>query len=353
MVDVVLRYSSGFRAQFWSLFALAALVPVLAGFAAPGARIKADRTNVRAKPSYDGEVLGSLRRGSEVTVIAEVEGAEGEPGGGRKWAKIRLPAEVAVWVYAPLVDLSAHQVKSEVLKFRAGPGRNYSELGELKRGDSVAEIRRADDWIQIEPPPQAVAFVAASLLEAGEAAPIANVPEPEVVPVPEPAPQIVPAIRLQPALNRNPAPLPAMAPSGSVTQAPVAPLVPSPESPAPNAAPAPVAVPTSSSETAPASEPVPVLAEPQPEARTVVREGVVRRTTKLQAPGNYELRSTRRVGGLFNRDEGLIDFLIVENPEVNLERFENQRVFVHGTEWRDERWRTPVLKVERLSTSAY
>lgn len=350
MVDVVLRSSTGFRSQFRSLLALAALVPALAGFGDSSARVKADRTNVRAKPSYDGEVLGTLRRGAEVTVVAEVEGTEGEPGGGRKWTKIRLPAEVAVWVYAPLVDSSARQVKSEVLKFRAGPGRNYSELGELKRGDAVTEIRRADDWIQIEPPPQAFAFVAASLLEAGEAAPIAKVPEPEVVPVPEPAPQIVPAIRLQPALNRNPAPLPVLAPARPAAEAPVVPLL---ESPAPNAGPDLVGVPTSSPEPAPAVEPVPAVVEPQPEARAVVREGVVRRTTKLQAPGNYELRSIRRVGGLFNRDEGLIDFLIVENPEVKLERFENQRVFVHGTEWRDERWRTPVLKVERLSTSAY
>jgi uncharacterized protein YgiM (DUF1202 family) len=353
MVDVVLRSSSGFRPQFRSLLAVAALVPALAGFGDSSARVKSDRTNVRAKPSYDGEVLGTLRRSSEVKVIAEVEGAEGEPGGSRKWAKIRLPAEVAVWVYAPLVDATAHQVKSEVLKFRAGPGRNYSELGELKRGDAVTEIRRADDWIQIESPPQAVAFVAATLIDASEAVPAAKTPEPEVLPVPEPAPQIVPAIRLQPALNRNAAPSPASAPARPVAEELVTPVVAPPEIPAPNAAPAPVAVLTSSPEPAPAVEPVPAVAEPQPEARAVVREGVVRRTTKLQAPGNYELRSTRRVGGLFNRDEGLIDFLIVENPEVKLERFENQRVFVHGTEWRDERWRTPVLKVERLSTSAY
>jgi SH3-like domain-containing protein len=321
----------------------------LAGFGDSIARVKADRTNVRAKPSYDGEVLGTLRRGSEVKVITEVEGAEGEPGGSRKWAKIRLPAEVAVWVYAPLVDASAHQVKSEVLKFRAGPGRNYSELGELKRGDAVTEIRRADDWIQIEPPPQAVAFVAATLIDASEALPAAKTPEPEVVPVPEPAPQIVPAIRLQPALNRNAAPSPASAPARPVVEEPVAPVVAPPEIPASNS----VAVPTPTPEPAPTVEPVPAAAEAKPEARAVVREGVIRRTTKLQAPGYYELRSTRRVGGLFNRDEGLIDFLIVEDPEVKLERFENQRVFIHGTEWRDERWRTPVLKVERLSTSAY
>jgi uncharacterized protein YraI len=345
MVDVVLRSSFGFRPKFRSLLAVAALVPALAGFAESSARVKADRTNVRAKPSYDGEVLGTLRRGSEVKVIAEVEGAEGEPGGSRKWAKIRLPAEVAVWVYAPLVDATAHQVKSEVLKFRAGPGRNYSELGELKRGDAVTEIRRADDWIQIEPPAQAVAFVAATLIDASEAVSTVKTPEPEVVPVPEPAPKIVPAIRLQPALNQKPAPLPALAPARPVVEEPVAPVVPPPETLAANPAPAP--------EPAPTAEPIPAVAEAKPEARAVVREGVIRRTTKLQAPGYYELRSTRRLGGLFNRDEGLIDFLIVEDPAVNLERFENQRVFIHGTEWRDERWRTPVLKVERLSTSAY
>jgi hypothetical protein len=144
---------------------------------------------------------------------------------------------------------------------------------------------------------------------------------------------------------RQKAPVPALAPARPVVEEPVAPVVPPPETLAANPAPAP--------EPAPTAEPIPAVAEAKPEARAVVREGVIRRTTKLQAPGYYELRSTRRLGGLFNRDEGLIDFLIVEDPAVNLERFENQRVFVHGTEWRDERWRTPVLKVERLSTSAY
>lgn len=345
-----LRPAYAALAAFLTLFVAAAAEPLRA------ARVKADRTNVRARPSYDGEVLASLRRGSAVNVIAEVEGAEGEPGGGRKWAKIQLPAEVAVWVYAPLLDAKTHQVKGEVLKFRAGPGRNYSELGELKRGEVITEIRQADDWIQIEPPAQATAFVAASLLETAEIAVSTQPPPLEVVPVPDPAPQIVPATQSPPPLLRSTAPESKSArpesrpetvaiPEGRSTEI----AAPTPADPAP---PAVVPAATPSDSPAPTIEPIAPAAE-VPAARAVVREGVVRRTNKLQAPGLFELRSARRGDGLFSRDEGLLDFLIVENPEIKLDRFENRRVFVHGTEWRDERWRTPVLKIERIDTAAY
>ena len=337
------RCSLPFRFPTAPIIALLSLGVSLAAEAPRPAKIKGDRTNVRAKPSYDGEVLATLTKGSSVTVLAEVDGAEGEPGGSRKWARIQLPREVSVWVYGPLLDAKTRQVKGEVLKFRAGPGRNYSELGELKRGDTVTEIRQVDDWTQIEPPASAVAFVAASLLEPTEPpAPVAL----ETKPV---EPEVIPAVRLRPASQPPvlrlppepaavavaPAPVTSQPQSAPVATAePVAPVV--LESPAPASA-------------AASSEP----AVEKPAARAVVREGVVRRTTKLQAPGDYELRSVRRVGGLFNRDEGLIDFLVVENPDLKLERWEGKRVFIHGTEWRDERWRTPMLKVERVDTSAY
>lgn len=337
------RCSLPFRFPTAPLIALLSLGVSLAAEAPRPAKIKGDRTNVRAKPSYDGEVLATLTKGSAVTVLAEVDGAEGEPGGSRKWARIQLPREVSVWVYTPLLDAKTRQVKGEVLKFRAGPGRNYSELGELKRGDTVTEIRQADDWTQIEPPPSAVAYVAASLIESAE--PLAPVVfetkpvEPDVIPAVRllPASQ-PPVLRLPPepaAVAVDPAPVTSQPQSAPVATAePVAPVVTETPAPAPAAA---------------SSEP----AVEKPAARAVVREGVVRRTTKLQAPGDYELRSVRRVGGLFNRDEGLIDFLVVENSDVKLERWEGKRVFIHGTEWRDERWRTPMLKVERVDTSAY
>jgi len=337
------RCSLPFRFPTATLLTLLSLGVSLAAESPRPAKIKGDRTNVRAKASYDGEVLATLAKGSSVTVLAEVDGAEGEPGGSRKWTRIQLPREVSVWVYTPLLDVQTKQVKGEVLKFRAGPGRNYSELGELKRGDTVAEIRQADDWTQIEPPASAVAFVAASLIEPVEPpAPVAL----ETKPV---EPEVIPAVRLRPASQPPVLRLPA--------EPAAAPVDPVPATSQPQSAPVAIAEPVAPAvlET-PASAPAAVIDEGAtvaPTARAVVREGVVRRTIKLQAPGDYELRSVRRVGGLFNRDEGLIDFLVVENSDVKLERWEGKRVFVHGTEWRDERWRTPMLKVERVDTSAY
>jgi uncharacterized protein YraI len=337
------RCSLPFRFPTAPLIAVLSVGMSLAAEAPRPAKIKGDRTNVRAKPSYDGEVLATLTNGSAVTVLAEVDGAEGEPGGSRKWARIQLPREVSVWVYGPLLDAKTKQVKGEVLKFRAGPGRNYSELGELKRGDTVTEIRQADDWMQIEPPASAVAYVAASLIESAEP------PAPVVLETKAVEPDVIPAVRLRPASQPPVLRLPPEPAAAAVDPAPV---TSQPQS-APVATAEPVAtVVTETPAPAPAAAPSEPTVE-KPAARAVVREGVVRRTTKLKAPGDYELRSVRRVGGLFNRDEGLIDFLVVENPDVKLERWEGKRVFIHGTEWRDERWRTPMLKVERVDTSAY
>jgi uncharacterized protein YraI len=337
------RCSLPFRFPTAPLIAVLSVGMSLAAEAPRPAKIKGDRTNVRAKPSYDGEVLATLTNGSAVTVLAEVDGAEGEPGGSRKWARIQLPREVSVWVYGPLLDAKTKQVKGEVLKFRAGPGRNYSELGELKRGDTVTEIRQADDWMQIEPPASAVAYVAASLIESAEP------PAPVVLETKAVEPDVIPAVRLRPASQPPVLRLPPEPAAAAVDPAPV---TSQPQS-APVATAEPVAtVVTETPAPAPAAAPSEPTVE-KPAARAVVREGVVRRTTKPKAPGDYELRSVRRVGGLFNRDEGLIDFLVVENPDVKLERWEGKRVFIHGTEWRDERWRTPMLKVERVDTSAY
>ncbi len=297
-------------------------------------RIMGDRTNVRAKPSFDGEVLASLGKGSEVEILAETDGVEGEPGGGRKWFKIRLPETVSVWVYGPLVEPESRRVKGETLKYRAGPGRNYSELGELRRGEVVTEIRQSDGWIQIEVPAGAVAYVAASLVEA---VPIAN---------PVNSAAKADAVLLSDTAFEPAAPIPSNpAPDFQISSAETPPAPPTETAVLPEAV-APVVG---------ESDPVPpaVSSVQRPAARAVVREGVIRRTTKLQAPGDYELRSVRRVGGLFNRDEGLLDFLVVEDPAIKLERFENRRVYVHGTEWRDERWRTPMLKVMRVDSPAY
>ena len=92
-------------------FAGAALLSLLTATAQIPAVIKGDRTNVRAKPGFDGEVLASLKKGDVVSVIGEVDGVGADGKTTRSWSKIALPAKVAVWAYGPLLDAKTRTVK--------------------------------------------------------------------------------------------------------------------------------------------------------------------------------------------------------------------------------------------------
>lgn len=343
-----------------SPFALAAVVAAACLQAAGAAEststawVKADRTNVRAKPSFDGEVLGSLKKGEAVVVIERVTGlgADGTP---RPWERIRLPGAVAVWVYGPLVDKAKHSVKSEHLNLRAGPGKNYSAIGELARGSSVVIVRESDDWLQIEPPAGAFAFVASSLVDTNGSAEIAPAKtaagDPALKSRVEPPVQTHSPTATPPGPSEASAPLvqpatEAAAPAGDANAAAVA--TPSTAGkPAESRGPARVGSPRDL--TWREKPPKPSTARPRaagisaPAAaapRVVLRQGIVRESNNIQSPGYYELSSLH--------GEGLIDFLVIENPGIEVGRYLNRAVTLEGDEWRDSRWKTPLVKVRRI-----
>ena len=140
----------------------------VANFAASGeevATVKGDRVNVRGQAKLNSEVVTQLKRGEAVTVLEEIEVKKPKKGDPPKWAKILLPANTPVWVYAPYIELTNKTVNIRRLNVRAGPGENYSILGRLDRGTPVKEIRVVENWMEIEAPATACAFVAADLLE--------------------------------------------------------------------------------------------------------------------------------------------------------------------------------------------
>lgn len=388
-------------------FALTALTSVLA-FSLVEAQtrvvIKTDRTNVRAKPSLDAEILASLSKGQEVEVLGELT----PPGSKETWSRIALPSAVPVWVYGQLVDSKAGTVRAKELNYRAGPGRNYSVLGLLKKGDAIKVIRQFDGWVQIEPPTQAVAFVASRLLTSEtDATPIATArpqttpptPSPAITsqPTPTPTPTATPAplrrapVPPPPAETAPPSssfsatPIPALAqpesrptPPRSRTEEPIAatpvpetapvlsPTTPEPTEPTPTAstepAPSPNSTTVSPTRKLPLGSPRYRSTLPPPPSRNVimgsalgrtqtvtdeldkprfvVREGFVHPTVSIQAPTDYELRD-----GFYT--EGNINYLMPQ-PNSTLEAFSGKRVSVSGFEYRDVRWRTPVLKVEDI-----
>lgn len=365
--------------------------------------IKSDRTNVRAKPALDGEVLTSLKKGEGVIVLGEIPAS----GDQESWTKVAMPASVTVWVQAGQIDAKAEVVKSNELTYRAGPGRNYSVLGELKKGDAVKVVRVFDGWAQIEPPKNAAAFVATRLLD--DKAPASDVATPEK-PINKAKPSatletrpIPPAIAsFRTAVDKpaspvpvSPAPAPVPTPSPVVTPSAPPIILPPPTPPVALQQPIPAARPFTPSIAV--VQPTPIVSTPPPpkilrreptpaktdsttrsserpvpvgspkmlssssskgskhfllvntpkrlvlepvEPRFVVRQGNVENTISPQAPTNYEL-----VDGFYR--EGTIDYLWME-PVKNLEPFSGKRVLVSGYEYLDSRWRTPVLKIEKI-----
>ena len=276
----------------------------------PGpATVVASNVNVRGQAKLKSEVLTKVTKGQTVTVIEEIVRNNSGPEEPSAWAKIALPSKARVWANRQFINSTNQTVLPRKLNLRSGPGENYSVIGLLKRGDAVKELTTKDDWIEIEAPANAYAFVAAQYLKQEPPAP----PAPPAPPPPPPEPAPTPAIVAS-------APTVAPPPSGApaVALAPQLPAVtPAPETPE-----------------------TPAVEEPLP-PRIVQREGIVRGTTSIQAPSRFALVSPEN-----GRN---IDYLHTTSEELDLRRYKGLRIIVTGEESLDERWgNTPVLEIQKI-----
>ena len=140
--------------------------------------------NVRAKASVSSEIHFSSKKGQPLRVIGEKEDAKAASDEPKRWAEIVVPAGTRVWVYGALIDPTNKVVRANTVNLRAGPGRNYSDVGSIPRGTPIKELRATDGWLEIEAPEGAArGYVAASLLgeEIRESA-VASVTEPPPTP---------------------------------------------------------------------------------------------------------------------------------------------------------------------------
>ena len=362
------------------------------------------KINVRGQPSLIGEVITQLEQGEKVTVLERltntVQRVPGEP---TNWAKIKLPPNTPVWVFAPFVKEGAVAVSR--LNVRAGRGENYSVIGRLNRGDEVKAIRTVEEWIEIEPPTNAYAFVDFGLLKVGGEVPtVAAVPQnnqPEVPATTAPAatetatiPSVTAPVSVEAASNTTatavatvpsnttaeptnnvvirPEPVTTQPdnPSTTVTQPeiatapgtnelevttarpsnveepkPATTVQPETAVTLPETSPlAPIIVatpaPTNAAATTATAAPVERRVKP-PGKRIVRREGIVRPTTSIQAPTWYELVNAET--------KKRINYLFGDNLEINLKDYRGQRVVVSGEELIDSRWpNTPIMDLQSL-----
>ena len=359
--------------------------------AAELAIIKGNRAHLRSSPSLKGEEVGTVTKGERLIVLENIPAVNPQPDDPISWAKVGLPNSVKVWVFAQYVDAKTGTVTSQELKVRSGPGKNYAAVGMLKKGDDVEMVQVQDGWMQIEVPDNAVAYIASDLIEITGLAPTAKniaalatptlatpTPPPSAAgrtspalqnsqaqpldpePMPEPVrapirrqPSLSPDVTTPPAIaqteNLNPTlqPTSVIASPGSTPPLPsqsiLPPIVaPFPTNSAPAVSPSPniTAAPVDISSSVQYRQPELVYNENQP--RRVLREGLVAMAMSPDAPTLFQLDS-------FRRREGALDYLMAEDPkEFVLSKWRGKRVFIEGDEYRDRRWRTPVLKIRSI-----
>ena len=315
-VSALLSFNTRPRSLF--LAALTCAIPALADTVV----IRGDRVNIRSQPSLDGEVLVWMKRGETL----ETQGSAKDG-----FIRVALPSKVAVWVYAPLVDRAAHQIKAPEARLRVGPGRNYGELGVLKKGATLTEIRESDGWLQVEPPAGLSAYVGSQFIESSGARP----------------PQVA-ALKTGGILPADGDPVASAAPAQNPSKPTVAVVPPVPAL----VVPPPVSVPVPVTPPAPVAV-TPVSLEPQgresgggsaqssiqysEKVRIVSRVGKVVRSLEPQSPSHYQLRSPQR-------GEGTLGFLLDQkDTQTPVSGFRGKTVRVVAEEYVDPRFRTQVI----------
>lgn len=286
------------------------------------ATVIAENVNVRGQPTIRSEVITRLSRGDSVIVLDTVRLQKPVAGEPAVWAKIAFPTNAHVWVHANFIDPTNKTVIPRKLNMRAGPGENYSIVGVLEQGDTVCEVLTKDNWIQIVPPTNAYAFIAAQYLH--------QEPTAQLVASASETPTITESGKEKPSetVSGEPGPAPAIETVQAQPEIAIAQTEPA-------IAPATTLTPPAESGTTVAE------AKQQQPKRIVQREGIVRYSLSVQAPTPFCLVSPET--------GEIINYLYTTATNLNLRRYRNLRIIVTGEEGIDKRWtNTPVLTIQRI-----
>ena len=344
--------------------------------------VSADRVNVRARASLIGERVAQLRKGDQVTVLAKVTVAPPRKGEPADWLRIAMPAAGQTWVHMGFVEEG--KVTAKKLNVRAGGGERFSIVGRLAKDDAVKEKRTAGDWIEIEHPAGAHAYIATKFVELGQAAEETKpeeTPEAKLVEVteteePKETPEAKPAETTPEAkpdtaeVTEATEPAETKAEPEAVAEPGDMPDPPEPEvvvvdagegTEASETQKPPMGNPEDAEEAKP--EPAPVVTDtklPVPPPRIVTREGKIKRRffRSPKAPSRFELLDDngRTINYLYSSDSGPLKTADGGDGEpITFERLmsmlRNRRVVLTGIEAVDPRWPAlPLLDVRTLKT---
>lgn len=276
---------------------LAILLAITNASAEQAVRVRTDRVNLRARPDMSAEVVVQSPAGTILQVLSD----QGE------WLEVAAPDFADVWAYREFVKDGVVTVNR--LNLRAGPGINFSVVGVVTSGQSLAVRGQFGEWLKVAPTNVAL-WVRRELTEPVPASP-----------APAPPPVMPPAA--SDASDRQSA----TETAGRETSLPVKPL-----------APAPVAI-------VPAVPSDLKLVPLEGQGRAARYEGELRQTPfQLFRPSDFRL--VRREG------VQIITLCYVRGNYAQLKSLLNERLILYGREYWVQGVRRPVLVLERIERPA-
>ena len=141
--------------------------------------ITANKVNARGRATVFSYPVFSFNKDEPVLVLGEVTLPTPKAGDPRKWLRIQVPANVALFVHKdyiinirPMqvpgpndqpVNIKVGDVKASQLNVRAGPGEKFPKLGRIPKGATVQLTDRPaqGSWMEILAPETTEVFVSA------------------------------------------------------------------------------------------------------------------------------------------------------------------------------------------------
>ncbi len=117
-------------------------------------RVLKDNTNLRAKAGLNYEVAGQMMTDQELTAKSIDS----------NWVEVVAPTNIDFWILGDYLNDGLVVCRKNV-NVRAGPGINFSIVGQMRNSDRV-EVRGSHmDWIKIAPPENCSLWVSRPLVE--------------------------------------------------------------------------------------------------------------------------------------------------------------------------------------------
>ena len=128
--------------------------------------VTAERVNLRTRASlYDSQAFAKVNTGDSLVILEQIEVNSPSSEGLSQWLRVGVPKHIPLWISSKYVDKPSGSVTVNRLNIRVGPGVEHQVIGQLMQGDVITSVKEAGDWVGIEPPEQAVAYIASQFVE--------------------------------------------------------------------------------------------------------------------------------------------------------------------------------------------